>query len=442
MGSLFHIIDTYLALAVALLNFVYAILVMARTSRMIFHQIFFFICVCNVIWNFGDFMFFVTGLRSWLHFSLIGSSLLPALMFHFVRILVAPQRRITRWIVPAYTFSGLLAVSVPLAFVNGNIRDFVDSVTWNIFYLVLLGPCIVLAAAMLIRALRRATSDKERTTLRYILAVVLIGVTTGLTDLVQLMHVPIPPLGHLGSLVYSSILTYGVFKHRAAFDVLAEMRNRLQMMSEMAAGIAHEIRNPLTSIKAATNLMKKEMKLPENTACEEYFNIVTEEIERLHNILSNFQYYTRPIKVEKEDVSMERILQRTVRLAETDIPRLRICVESSDKIPSVQADASLIRQVFLNLIKNAGEACGSDGKLLIRMENAPPFLKISFTDNGPGIPQELMERIFEPFFTTKTAGMGVGLAISQRIVQAHGGRIEVKNLIPKGTRFSVFLPLP
>jgi signal transduction histidine kinase len=75
------------------------------------------------------------------------------------------------------------------------------------------------------------------------------------------------------------------------------------------------------------------------------------------------------------------------------------------------------------------------------MESVPPFLKVSFTDNGPGIPQELMERIFEPFFTTKTTGMGVGLAISQRIVQAHGGRIEVKNLIPKGTRFSVFLPL-
>jgi len=441
MGPLFHTIDTYLALAVALLNFVYAILVMARTSRRIFYLIFFFICVCNVVWNLGDFMFFVTGLRAWHYFSFIGSSLLPALMFHFVRILVAPQRKIRRWIVPAYSFSALLAISAPLAFVNVQVRGFVDSVNWNILYLVLLGPFLILAAAMLIHALIRAASEIETIRLRYILAVVLIGVTTGLTELVQPMRVPVPTLGHLGCLVYSSILTYGVFKHRAAFDVLAEMRNRLQIMSEMAASIAHEIRNPLTSIKAAANLMKKEMKQPENAACEEYLNIVTEEIERLHNILSNFQYYTRPIKVEKEEVSMERVLQRTVRLAEADIPRLRICVESSDKIPAVQADASLIRQVFLNLIKNAGEACGFDGKLLIRLDNAPPFLKISFTDNGPGIPQELMERIFEPFFTTKTTGMGVGLAISQRIVQAHGGRIEVKNLIPKGTRFSVFLPL-
>jgi signal transduction histidine kinase len=441
MGPCFHTIDTYLALTVALLNFVYAILVMARTSRMIFYLIFFFICICNVVWNLGDFMFFVTGLRSWLYFSLIGSSFLPAFMFHFVRILVAPQRKITRWIVPAYTFSGLLSISAPLAIVNAEIRGFVDSVTWNILYLVLLGPFLVLAAAMLIRALRRAATEKEKIGLRYILAVILIGVTTGLTDLVQLMRVPIPPLGHLGCLVYSSILTYGVFKHRAAFDVLAEMRNRLQIMSEMAASIAHEIRNPLTSIKAATSLMKKEIQHPENAGCEEYFNIVTEEIERLYNILSNFQYYTRPIKVEKEEVSMERILQKTVRLAEADTPKLRICVESPDKLPAVQADASLIKQVFLNLIKNAGEACGSDGKLLIRLENAPPFLKISFTDNGPGIPQELIERIFEPFFTTKTTGMGVGLAISQRIAQAHGGRIEVKNLIPKGTRFSVLLPL-
>jgi len=107
----------------------------------------------------------------------------------------------------------------------------------------------------------------------------------------------------------------------------------------------------------------------------------------------------------------------------------------------IQADPTFLKQVFLNLIKNSAEACGSDGELLIKTEFFSPSLKIIFSDNGPGIPTELLNRIFEPFFTTKATGIGMGLPICHRIIEAHNGRIEVNNLLPKGTQFSIFLPV-
>ena len=130
---------------------------------------------------------------------------------------------------------------------------------WNILYLILLGPFIVASIILLVRAMERAGSRDEKSRLRYILAVVIIGVFTGLSDLVQILQVPIPPLGHFGCLVYSTILGVAVFKHQEDFDLFAQMRMKLDDLSQMTAAIAHEIRNPLSSIKAASDLMAKEL---------------------------------------------------------------------------------------------------------------------------------------------------------------------------------------
>jgi len=215
---------------------------------------------------------------------------------------------------------------------------------------------------------------------------------------------------------------------------------KLKVLSEMAAGIAHEIGNPLSCIEGASNLLASELKNLNHPRIQEYHNIVAEEIKRLNNILFNFQDLTRPSKIEKESASINEVIQKTVKLAELGTLNIRIGLELSRDLPKIQADASLINQVFLNLIKNAAETCGSDGELLIKTESISPWVKISFSDDGPGIRPELLHRIFEPFFTTKTTGMGMGLAICQRIIQAHNGRIEVNNLLPKGTQFSIFLP--
>jgi len=434
-------VDTYLALVVMLVNFVFATFILVRTPCTIIYMIYFFICIANMVWNFGDFMAVSTGNQVWFYLSLVGSGMLPAFMFHWISTMVMPERKNSVWTFVAYLFSAFLAFSSPLALFLPKVKWFVDSELWNILYLVLLGPFIVAGIAMLLRTVRRTKAKDEKSRLYYILAAVIIGVFTGLSDLVQLLKVPVPPLGHLGCLVVSTVLAVGVFKHREAYDVLAQMRINLESMAETAAAIAHEIRNPLTSIKGASALLSSELTGLNHPGAWKYHTIISEEIDRLNGILESLQYFTKPIRVEKEPISINRVIEKTVQLVELHPLNLKIRLDLSEHLPMVQADASLLKQVFLNLVKNSCEACGSGGELVIKTEFLSSLVRTRFCDNGPGIPPESLHAIFQPFFTTKLKGMGVGLAISQKIVQAHGGRIEAQNLVPRGAEFSILLPV-
>jgi PAS domain S-box-containing protein len=234
MNQTIFTIDAYLALFVVLINLVFAILILVRTSRTTFYLVFFFACLSNMLWNFGDAITYFSGNRFWFYLSLVGSGMLPALMFHFINSLVRPERKSNAWIIIAYIFSGFLAFSSPLALFHPGTKQFVDSVYWNILYLALLGPFIFAGMVILITTFNRTKSEEEKSRLRYILVATIIAVLTGLTDLVQLFKIPIPPLGHLGCFVYSSILAIGVFKHRKAYDIFVQMRMKLEALSETA----------------------------------------------------------------------------------------------------------------------------------------------------------------------------------------------------------------
>jgi len=175
-------------------------------------------------------------------------------------------------------------------------------------------------------------------------------------------------------------------------------------------------------------------------AVQEYADIIKEEIMRLDSILGNFQQMTKPLTILKESVSINDILLRTVRLADAGITSLSISVDLALDLPPVSADASLLKQVFINLIKNASEACSTDGELAINTARLPRGVSITFRDNGPGISPDLLDSIFEPFFTTKSTGMGMGLAISRRLIEAHDGRLDAESSGSSGATFTVFLP--
>jgi PAS domain S-box-containing protein len=228
MDQTIHTVDAYLAFLVVLINFVFTILIVVRTPRTLVYSVFLFICIANMFWNFGDFMVYFTQNRFWFYFSLIGSAMLPALMFHWVNAIVRPETKNTLWIAPAYFFSGFLAFSSPLTMIHPKVQWFVDSNVWNILFLVLLGPFLLAGTIMLFYGVRRAKSQDERSQLWYFLIAALIGVSTGLTDLIQIFKIPVPPLGHIGCLAYSSILAIGVFKHRKAYDILVQMKVKLQ----------------------------------------------------------------------------------------------------------------------------------------------------------------------------------------------------------------------
>ena len=437
--DLIQTINISLALAAMLMNFAFAILILARTSRSAVYITFLLICISIIVWNLGLFMRYFSEGRFWLYISLTGSPWLPALLFHFINALIG-ARRTRRWVIIAYVLAGILSFSSLAAIFLPPARLFVDSMYWNIYFLAALFPFVFSSAAILLSAIRRAETNDERSRLRYILAATIIGALMGLTDLVQILNVPVPKLGHPASVLYSTILAVGVFKHRRNYDILAQMRMRMKLLGEMAAGIAHEIRNPLTSLKGASNLLAGELAQADGHRVRQYLDLIGEEIGRLDTLLAHYQHLTKPMQVEKAPVLVNEIIRKTLALAESSGLNTRIVSNLSSSLPVTEADASMLRQVFLNLIKNASEACREGGELVITTVLDRPWVKITFRDSGPGLPPGAIDRIFEPFFTTKTGGMGMGLAISQRIVQAHGGRIEARNAEPNGAELAVMLP--
>jgi signal transduction histidine kinase len=440
MTQIFQSVNEYFAFAAVVINAAIVILILFRTSRTVVYITFLFTCVAAIVWNFGIFMTYFAGREFWFYFARIGSPMMPALLFHFINALVNSASK-NKWITLAYTFSGLLSLSSFLAVYSPAAKSFVDSIYYNVYYLGLLFPFAVSGILILLRAMRGTHLKEERERYGYVLFASVIGICTGVTDLVQIFHVPIPRLSHAGSVIYSSVMVVGIFRHRRTYDILAQMQVKLQLLSEMATGIAHEIRNPLSSIKGASKLLAAELDPKCAPGAWEYLDIIIEEIVRLDDILTNFQHLTRPLNIQKEPVSINEIIWKTVQLVEVGPLPLVITTDLSGDLPTVQADASPLKQVFLNLIKNASEACDGKGELLIQTTYEPRMVKIIFRDNGKGIPSELLGHIFEPFFTTKMSGMGMGLSISQRIIQAHNGRIEARNADPGGAEFSIFLPV-
>jgi signal transduction histidine kinase len=249
----------------------------------------------------------------------------------------------------------------------------------------------------------------------------------------------IPDLGHPGAVVYSSVLAIGVFKHRIAYDLLAEMRTKLDMLNDLAAGMAHELRNPLSAIKCAANLLSEKSGGLTAEKSREYLDLISDEIERLDGMLTNYRGLIRPIKIEREDVLINNIIEKTVALMKMNGNAPRIELDLSPEVPLCKSDPQTLRQVFINLIKNAHEACGSEGTLHIATEHTPPSIRITFKDTGRGVPPEILPRVFEPFVSTKANGMGIGLAICRRLIDLNGGTIEAAN-DSGGARFTIHLP--
>jgi signal transduction histidine kinase len=233
-------------------------------------------------------------------------------------------------------------------------------------------------------------------------------------------------------------------------------RDRLAAVGEMAAGLAHEIRNPLGAIKAAAQFLGTAgapvASGPGGPPPGEFLRVIVEETNRLNNVVSQFLDYARPYRGDQQLLDLNEVVRRTLDLLPrgTDGAPLTITPELGRGLPRVRADAEQLRQVFLNLGLNAVQAMGAQGGVLTVTSRvregaprgqAPAFVEVSFSDTGPGIAAADLERIFIPFYTTKEKGTGLGLSICQRIIENHGGAIEVRSPPGAGARFSVVLPV-
>jgi len=236
-------------------------------------------------------------------------------------------------------------------------------------------------------------------------------------------------------------------------EAAVRQADRLSSLGALAAGLAHEIKNPLGGIKGAAQLL--EMEFPDNEELREYIRVMLKEVQRVNVIVEELLGLASPGRLKLGKVNLHRILSDIVLLQRRAADGLEITFGQyfDLSIPPIIADEALLTQLFLNLIRNAMEAVGEGGvvKVTTRVladysmtqkgERPSRMLAIDVADNGPGIAPEVLENMFTPFFTTKSKGTGLGLAICQKIVSEHRGMLKVDSELSKGTTFTVMLPL-
>ncbi|MFZ3577723.1 ATP-binding protein [Virgibacillus sp. DJP39] len=219
-----------------------------------------------------------------------------------------------------------------------------------------------------------------------------------------------------------------------------EMMVRSEKMSvagQLAAGIAHEIRNPLTSLKGFMQLLQAGV-----NGKEEYYKIMIDEIEKMETITSELLFISKPLTNNRNQEVVEVMIHEIValllplaRLKNVDIKWTR------QSKHSIYCDRSQIKQVIINIVKNAIEAMDEKGTIEIIITENKLELEVAIIDDGPGIPEEIIHKLGEPFFTTKKSGTGLGLMISNQILQKHDGRLEIEQNMDKGSTFKIILPL-
>lgn len=221
---------------------------------------------------------------------------------------------------------------------------------------------------------------------------------------------------------------------------------RLNALTLLAAGVAHEIGNPLNSLDIHLQLLgRKFRKLPQpdRAPLEENLATARAEIKRLDAILKQFLHAVRPTTPRRERTDLHALIHETVRLLEPElIPRqIQVDFQLAEGLPPAMVDGGQFQQVFYNLIRNAYQALPPDGgRIVIRTACNDYEYRIEIADNGNGIPPEVMGAIFEPYLTTKSSGSGLGLLIVRRIVREHGGEIEIESEEDQGTRVIIHLP--
>lgn len=228
---------------------------------------------------------------------------------------------------------------------------------------------------------------------------------------------------------------------------IIDRQEKLASLGTLAAGVAHEIRNPLTAMKF--RLFTLERSLPVGFSDREDLSVLKGELNRLEKIVKDFLMFARPANPELRVLKVSDLMEEMRRLMESSLQArgIRMVIDSGSAL-EIRGDLPQLIQVLMNLVQNAAESMPGEGTISLsatvdsssRAGASSPVVRLKITDSGPGIPDEIQRRLFDPFFSTKAAGTGLGLPIAARIVENHGGHIQFETQMGKGTTFTVVLP--
>ncbi len=216
--------------------------------------------------------------------------------------------------------------------------------------------------------------------------------------------------------------------------------DRLAALGQLSAGLAHELRNPLGTIRASAEMLGRNLS-GENEVAREMAGFISSEVDRANSLITRFLQFARPLELRPQKADLTQTLDRAVALVEREAPAIAIYKNYAPEIPPFPFDAELLERVFYNLILNATQATPAGGAVTVKTRSTNGFAEIAVIDRGAGIQPEHLNSIFNPFFTTKPEGVGLGLAIVAKIVDEHGGKIAVESEPGKGSIFRVLLPM-
>ena len=259
---------------------------------------------------------------------------------------------------------------------------------------------------------------------------------------------PVETGDEIGDLAESFNEMVAKLREKEALEKRLYEAEHLSKVGQLASGIAHEIRNPLNYISLAIDHLKSEI-LPEcteqhRTELEDLTNKIKEEVRRANYMVLNFMNYGRPLKLRITSFAYPELVAKALPLLKDklDEQKIRIVPDMPGNLPPIQADQELLRNCLFNFITNAAQAMpdGGDITLGASYDGENNCFRLTCTDQGKGIEPDELDKIFQPYFTTKEAGIGLGLAITERIIKEHGGEITLASTLGKGTTFTMVLP--
>lgn len=222
-------------------------------------------------------------------------------------------------------------------------------------------------------------------------------------------------------------------------DTTRARAEKLAAIGELATMVGHDLRNPLQSMKNAASYLKISLDSKGKGELEEMLEIIEKNIDYSNKIVNDLLDYSKEIRLELTETTPERMITEAMAFVK---PPSNIKVDNlTRKEPKVDVDAEKLERVFVNIIKNAFDAMAHGGTLTIKSEEIGDKIEFAFSDTGNGMSKETLQKIWSPLFTTKAKGMGFGLAICKRIVEAHGGTIIVESTVGKGSTFKVTFPI-